>query len=184
MAKARKSLAAQSLLAPGQNILRPRVKNMRDVLRGVFGDESATPMQRLKRLNLQLLLVGIAHLHEIVSIFKLYMLDFSRPVRFTLVYVRIIFMMAIQALFTQNLTMLQNILLGIILGQACNIVLRSLKTCLVSNVVYKLVGFVFTLGVIGASWFILLVNVAKMEKAQVWALALELRRPTSGPSSS
>ena len=69
---------------------------MKDVMRGMFGDDDTLePLQRLKKLNFKLMLVGIAYLHELISIFKLFMLDYSRPIRFVIIYIKIIFMMAI-----------------------------------------------------------------------------------------
>lgn len=45
LARARKSLHAHSILAPGQNILKSKVKNMKDVMKGIFGgDESEEPL--------------------------------------------------------------------------------------------------------------------------------------------
>jgi len=55
--------------------------------------EDETPLQRLKKLNLKLVLTGVLYLHEVLSIYRYWMIESPRPVRITIVYIKIIFMM-------------------------------------------------------------------------------------------
>lgn len=106
-------------------------------------------------------------MHEILSIFTVFDQESSRPVRFAMVYIRLVFEMAIEGLFQENLSIAQLIMVAILLGQVSNIVLRGVKGCLEAKQMLKIVGFICVFLCIVLSWYIVLVQIAGMERPEV-----------------
>ena len=111
-------------------------------------NEKETTIERLKSLTLKLVCTGIFYLHSQLSVFQFWQIDNSRPVRFTLNFINIIFTTAVQSLTSsvnffiffyknyilsiifQALSLLANTIFGIILGIVGTLVQRSLQALL------------------------------------------------------
>lgn len=80
---------------------------MNEVLANIMGpgDEEVAPVKRLKNLTVRIVLTGILYLHSVVSIFRYFLIDNSRPSRLIMIYIKIVFMMASQSVFTGVLYM-------------------------------------------------------------------------------
>ena len=114
--------------------------------------------------------MGIIQFHELFSIFFLFNDKLSRPVRFTIYYMKVTSVMALSGVFSQSLNQIQALLLSVIMAVAIGVPIAII--CALFKTRYtKCIAFLLTLGFIGITLYISLGVSALMgvESANIWA---------------
>ena len=67
-------------------------------MKRLFGEASTEDEEeeiKMRKINIRMILYGICYLHEIIGIFRVFLFDVSRPVRFAMAYVQLILILAL-----------------------------------------------------------------------------------------
>ena len=71
---------------------------MKEVIARLFGDPLPDVVEvetKMRKVDFRLILLGITYLHPTVSIFRVFLFDVSRPIRFTMAYIQLILIIAL-----------------------------------------------------------------------------------------
>lgn len=112
-------------------------------------------------------------LHEFMSIFFIFEENFSRPARLTLYYLKINLMITLSALFAQQFSPVESILVSIICALVLGIPLAIISVLFkVQNRVVKWFAVLLSIGVLAVCVYVSLVNAAIMglDLSNQWAV--------------
>lgn len=107
---------------------------------------------------------GALRLHELFSILFFYMPIFSRPMRFTLYYVKLVIVMTMGSIFAASFTLVESVIVGIFVAMCSSIPLIVYKALLNNEHAFvRYLGLFLCMCTIGLMFLMTLLNAALMD---------------------